>query len=346
MAEVYQNARVLIVDDDETNVRLLTSMLEQAGYGHVTSTEDSREVRALYIRHRPDLILLDLHMPHLDGYEVMEQLAQVVEATYLPILVITADLEPDARQKALALGAKDFVSKPFRQAELLWRIRTLLETRFLYLRIQSQNHLLEARVQERTRALEYAQIEILERLAIAAEYRDDNTGQHTRRVGQTSALIAQQLGWPEAQVALMRRAAPLHDIGKIGIPDHILLKQGRLTPEELVLIRTHTVIGARILSGSRFPLLQMAEQIALSHHERWDGDGYTPGLKRDAIPLVGRIVTVADVFDALTQQRPYKNAWPTGEAFAEVDRQRGLQFDPQVAEAFLRAMETNRVLAG
>lgn len=321
-------------------------MLAQAGYEHVTSTQDPREVRPLYIRNRPDLILLDLHMPHLDGYEVMEQLSQVVETTYLPILVITGDLDPDARQKALALGAKDFVSKPFDPIELQLRIRTLLETRFLYLRIQSHNHLLEAKVQERTRALEYAQIEILERLAMAAEFRDDNTGQHTRRVGQTAALVAQQLGWPEAQVSLIRRAAPLHDIGKIGIPDHVLLKQGRLTPEEFDTIRTHTVIGARILSGSRFPLLQMAEQIALSHHERWDGDGYTPGLRHDAIPIVGRIVAVADVFDALTQQRPYKNAWPLAEAVAEVERQRGRQFDPAVAEAFLRVMETHRVLAG
>ncbi|MGE5814829.1 MAG: HD domain-containing phosphohydrolase [Acidobacteriota bacterium] len=344
MADFHQNARVLIVDDEEANVRMLTRMLEQSGYEHVTATQDPRDVRALYIRQRPDLILLDLHMPHLDGYEVMEQLSQVIEATYLPILVITADLDRDARQKALAMGAKDFVSKPFDLMELQLRIRTLLETRFLYLRIQSQNHLLEARVQERTRALEYAQIEILERLAMAAEYRDDNTGQHTRRVGQTSALIAQELGWAESRVSLIRRASPLHDIGKIGIPDHILLKQGRLAPEEFDIIRTHTVIGARILSGSRFPLLQMAEQIALSHHERWDGDGYTPGLKRDAIPLVGRIVAVADVFDALTQQRPYKNAWPLGEAFAEVDRQRGQQFDPSVAEAFLRAMDTPRVL--
>jgi putative two-component system response regulator len=344
MAEFLQNARLLVVDDEETNVRMLTRMLEQAGYEHMASTQDPREVRSLYIRHRPDLILLDLHMPHLDGYEVMQQLSQVVETTYLPIVVITGDLDPDARQKALTMGAKDFVSKPFDPLELQLRIRTLLETRFLYLRIQSQNHLLEVKVQERTRALEYAQIEILERLAMAAEYRDDNTGQHTRRVGQTSALIAQELGWPESQVSLIRRAAPLHDIGKIGIPDHILLKQGRLTAEEFETIRGHTTIGARILSGSRFPLLQMAEQIALSHHERWDGNGYSAGLKQDAIPLVGRIVAVADVFDALTQQRPYKNAWPLGEAFAEVERQRGRQFDPAVAEAFLRAMNPDRVL--
>jgi putative two-component system response regulator len=156
--------------------------------------------------------------------------------------------------------------------------------------------------------------------------------------------VAERLGWSDTQVNLIRRAAPLHDVGKIGIPDHILLKPGRLSPEEFDLIRMHTSIGARILSGSRFPLLQLAEQIALMHHERWDGDGYTAGLGRDSIPLSGRIVAVADVFDALTQQRPYKPAWPVSEAFAEIERQRGHQFDPRVAEAFLRAMETDAVI--
>jgi putative two-component system response regulator len=288
------------------------------------------------------LILLDLHMPHLDGFEVMEQLGQIAEATYLPILVLTGDLDPDTKQRALSMGAKDFVYKPFDPVDVQLRIRTLLETRFLYLRIQSQNHILEAKVRERTRALEDAQIEIIERLAMAAEFRDDNTGQHTQRVGQTSALVAQQLGWSDTQVNLIRRAAPLHDVGKIGVPDTILLKPGKLTVEEFDLIKTHTVIGARILSGSRFPLLQMAEQIAISHHEWWDGNGYTPGLKHDAIPLVGRIVAVADVFDALTQQRPYKPAWPLSQAVAEVERQRGRQFDPRVADAFLRVMESSR----
>jgi putative two-component system response regulator len=343
MVAFHRHARILIVDHDEANVRLLARTLQNAGYDHVLTTTDSREARALYIRNRPDLILLDLQMPEVDGYEVMEQLAQVAEATYLPILVLTGDLDPAAKQRALSMGAKDFVYKPFDPIDVQLRIKTLLETRFLYLRVQSQNHILEAKVRERTRALEDAQIEIIERLAMAAEFRDDNTGQHTERVGQTAALVAQQLGWSDAQVNLIRRAAPLHDVGKIGVPDQILLKPGRLTPEEFDVIRTHTAIGARILSGSRFPLLQMAEQIALAHHERWDGDGYTPGLKQDRIPLPGRIVAVADVFDALTQQRPYKPAWPLGDAFSEIDRQRGQQFDPRVAEAFLRVMEATRV---
>jgi putative two-component system response regulator len=333
----FKHARIMIVDDEPGNVDLLKRVLERAGFHKLDSTSDPREAVALYVGTRPDLILLDLHMPHLDGLAVMDRLNEIVEASYLPILMLTGDMTPEARREALSRGAKDFVNKPFNPDEVLLRIRTLLETRFLYLQIQSQNQLLEAKVRERTRELEAAQIEIIERLARAAEFRDDNTGQHTERVGQMAALLARELGLPDAQVSLIRRAAPLHDVGKIGIPDSILLKLGKLTAAEFELVKTHTTIGARILSGSRFPLLRLAEEIAFSHHEQWDGRGYA-GLVGDTIPLAGRIVTVADVFDALTQKRPYKAAWPVEEAVAEIARQRGRQFDPQVVDAFLRVI--------
>jgi putative two-component system response regulator len=334
----FHNARILIVDDEENNVDILRRMLDREGFCRIESTTDSRQAVALYVDHRPDLILLDLHMPHLDGLEVMTRLNDIAEASYLPILILSGDLTPDARRDALSRGAKDFVNKPFQQDELLLRIRTLLETRLLYLQIQTQNQLLEAKVRERTRALEEAQIEIVARLAVAAEFRDDHTGQHTQRVGQMSALLAAALGLPEAQVALIRRAAELHDVGKIGVPDTILMKMGKLTPEEFDVVKTHTTIGARILSGGKFPLLRLAEEIAFTHHEHWDGNGYA-GIKGTAIALAGRIVTVADVFDALTQQRPYKAAWPLAEAIAEIDRQRGRQFDPAIVDAFLRVIE-------
>ena len=334
------HARILIVDDEEVNVDILRRFLARAGFTHVDSTTDSRQAAPLYMEHRHDLILLDLHMPNMDGLEVTTQLTEIASASYLPILILTGDLAPEARRDALSRGAKDFVNKPFRQDELLLRIRTLLETRLLYVQIQEQNQQLEATVRERTRELVEAQFEMIERLAIAAEFRDDNTGQHTQRVGQMSALLARQLGLTDSQVTLIARAAPLHDVGKIGVPDTILMKIGKLTPDEFAVVKQHTIIGARILSGGKFPLLQLAEEIALSHHERWDGAGYA-GIRGPDIPLAGRIVAVADVFDALTQRRPYKPAWPVAEAIAEIDRQRDRQFDPAVVDAFLRVIQSS-----
>jgi putative two-component system response regulator len=333
----FKHARILIVDDEPANVDLLRRVLERAGFTRIEATNDPRETAPLYVRSRPDLILLDLHMPQMDGLAVMDQLNQIAEASYLPILMLTGDMTPESRREALSRGAKDFVNKPFHADEVLLRIRTLLETRFLYLQIQSQNQILEAKVRERTRELEAAQMEIIERLARAAEFRDDNTGQHTERVGQMAAVLARHMSLPDSLISLIRRAAPLHDVGKIGIPDSVLLKLGKLTPDEFELVKTHTTIGARILSGSRYALLRLAEEIAFSHHERWDGSGYV-GLTGDQIPLAGRIVAVADVFDALTQKRPYKAAWPVADAVAEIDRQKGRQFDPIVVDAFMRVI--------
>jgi putative two-component system response regulator len=334
----FKQARILIVDDEAANVELLRRLLERAGFSRLDSTNDPREAAPMFKRLGPDLVLLDLHMPHMDGLQVIDELNQLGHASYLPILMLTGDMTPEARREALSRGAKDFVNKPFHADEVLLRIRTLLETRFLYLQIQSQNQMLEAKVQERTQELEAAQIEIIERLARAAEFRDDNTGQHTERVGQMAALLAQEIGLSDAQVALIRRAAPLHDVGKIGIPDSVLLKLGKLTDEEFALVKTHTTIGARILSGSHFSLLRLAEEIAFSHHERWDGSGYE-GIVGDTIPLAGRIVAIADVFDALTQKRPYKAAWPIGDAVAEIERQRSRQFDPVIVDAFMKVIE-------
>jgi putative two-component system response regulator len=268
---------------------------------------------------------------------VMEVLKTRIPAgAYFPILVVTADITPEAKRRALSAGARDFLSKPFDTTEVLLRIKNLLETRFLHLELQNQNQALEVKVRERTRELEQTQIEILKRLAQAAEFRDDDTGRHTQRVGQLAARLAQDLGLPEHQVELIRLAAPLHDLGKIGIPDHILLKPGRFSSSEYEQMKSHAVIGARILSGGRYPLLRMAEEIAYTHHERWDGSGYPLGLAGEAIALAGRIVAVADTFDALTHERPYKHAWPIADALAEIARQSGEKFDPSVVAALVR----------
>lgn len=329
-------ARILIVDDQDANLRLLEAILRRAGYANLKCVADARGVLAQVVEFQPDLILLDLRMPHEDGFAVMEGLARMIPfGSDVPVLVLTADVSSDAKQRALSSGAKDFLTKPFDPVEVVLRSRNLLETRFLHLELRNQNQVLEEKVRERTQQLEEAHHEILERLAIAAEYRDDQTGQHIKRVGHMSAVLARGLGLPSDQAALIERAAPLHDVGKIGIPDHILRKPGALTPEEFEIVKTHTTIGASILSGGRFPLLQMAEEIALSHHERWDGTGYPRGLKGEAIPLSGRIVAIADVFDAVVSLRPYKGSRSIEQAVTTISASAGTQFDPRVVDAFL-----------
>jgi putative two-component system response regulator len=334
-ANLLTTVRILIVDDQPTNVALLEGILQEEDFTCYQSITDSREALPAFLAYRPDLILLDLQMPFLDGFEVMRQIRTCLAPDdFLPILVLTADITPEAKRRALAGGALDFLTKPFDAMEAVLRIRNLLQTRTLHLQLQGQNQILDQKVHERTLELEETQVEILERLALAAEYRDDETGEHTRRVGEMAARIAHALDWSDSQVELIRRAAPLHDIGKIAIPDSVLLKAGRLTPEEYEQMKTHTQIGAKMLSGGRFPLLRLAEQIALTHHEHWDGGGYL-GLIGEDIPMAGRIVAVADVFDALTSERPYKQAWSMEESVEEIRRQSSRQFDPRVVEAFL-----------
>jgi putative two-component system response regulator len=328
-------ARILVVDDQIPNVTLLQRMLEQWGYEHVSATTQSHEVPNLVATLKPDLVLLDLQMPKPDGYELMEILAPRIEtAPRMPVLVLTADVTTATRQRALSVGASDFLSKPLEPIEVRLRIANLLETRRLELEMVGQNQLLEARVRERTADLEQARLELLERLALAAEYRDDNTQEHAQRVGRTVALLASAMGLPDADVEVLLQAAPLHDIGKIGVPDAILLKTAPLTDEEYALMQAHTTIGAQILSGSEFAILQTAERIAASHHERWDGGGYPYGLAGADIPLAGRLVALADVFDALVHERPYKPAWPLDRAIDEIRSLTGTHLDPDIVTAF------------
>ena len=334
--DLLKTSRILIVDDQASNVALLEGILQEDDFNCYQGITDSTQTLSVFLEYQPDLILLDLQMPILDGFDVLKQLrASLSSDDYAPILVLTANITPEAKRRALSEGAMDFLTKPFDPAEVILRIKNLLQTRLLHIQLQSQNRLLDHKVRERTAALEETQIEILERLALAAEYRDDDTGEHTKRVGRTVAGIANALGWSDEEVELIRRAAPLHDVGKIAIPDSILLKPGKLTPDEFERMKMHTTFGAKMLSGGRFPLLRLAEQIALIHHERWDGTGYM-GLREESIPIAGRIVTVADVFDALISERPYKKAWTTKDAIREIEGQSGRQFDPSVVKAFLK----------
>ncbi|BBL71726.1 HD domain-containing phosphohydrolase [Methylogaea oryzae] len=328
------DARILIVDDNRANIALLEKLLRKGGYSHVDSVSDPREVKALYEANRYDLILLDIRMPHLDGFQVMAQLRESKGDDYLSILVLTAELTSETKLRSLQEGAKDFLSKPFDSVEVLARARNLLEVRMFHNWLRDENRVLEEQVRQRTQELEYTRLEIIRRLGRAAEYRDNETGAHVIRMSKFCALLGGQIGLSEEECELLLNASPMHDIGKIGIPDRILLKPGKLDPDEWDIMKTHAAIGAEMLSGHDSTLLQMAEIIAATHHERWDGSGYPKGLKGEDIPLVGRITAVCDVFDALTSERPYKKAWSVEEALAEMEKLKGSHFDPILVDRF------------
>ena len=332
----FADAVILVIDDEPSIVKVVTTILARAGYEHVHGLTDALLAETSMRRLQPDLILLDLRMPSRDGLQVLDALvAEIPRSTYLPIVMLTGDDRPETRAQALARGARDFLHKPFERTEVLLRIQNLLETRGLHRRLEGQNRALEERVKDRTRELEASQLEVLQRLAGAGEYRDDDTGLHTARVATVAAILASAAGLAEHEIDLIARAAPLHDVGKIGIPDAVLLKPGKLTADEFGVMRRHTIIGARILEGSRSPLMQLAEAIALRHHEKWDGTGYPDGVVGDRIPLPARVVALADVFDALTHARPYRPAWTIEATLAEIARLRGTHFDPWLTDLFL-----------
>lgn len=333
--DIY-GAHVVIFDDEPANVLLLERLLEQLGYQSVKGFTDPTEGWE-YIQTAPtDLLLLDLQMPRLTGFEVLERLKnQDEEGVFLPVMVLTADATVNTKRQALSLGAHDFLTKPFEAFEVALRVKNLLRVRLAYKRLESENNGLEAEVSRRTAELERTQFEIIERLAAATEYRDDDTHAHTHRVGDMASTIAKIMGLDAQLVHDINFAAQLHDVGKIGISDTILLKPGKLTEEEYEIMKKHTIMGANILKGGSTSVMRMAEEIALTHHERWDGKGYPHGLAGEDIPIAGRIVSVVDVWDALTHSRPYKEAWPVEKAINLIRDNAGTQFDPQVAHAFI-----------
>jgi putative two-component system response regulator len=331
---------VLIIDDEAANVKLLDQILATEGYRNVRITTDSNEGLDCILSGWPDLILLDLHMPQPNGLEILNE-ARISHgsSSSCPILVFTADATTQTRREALRCGASDFLTKPGDMVEILLRVRNFLELRKLQKGLEATNRTLEDKVIARTQELWEANVEVVYRLGRAAEYRDDMTGGHINRVAELTYRIALEMGMLESQADLIRLATPLHDVGKIALPDAILLKKGSLTPEERDVMKRHTTVGAGILAHGKSDLLRMAEVIAQTHHERWDGKGYPYGLSGEDIPLVGRIVAVADVFDALTTDRPYKEAWPIERALDEIRRCAGAHFDPKVVDASMVVFE-------
>lgn len=330
----YQNATILIVDDQMTNILFLKSILQNAGYTKIHSTQDPTQVVSLVKEVNPDLICLDIHMPQINGFQIMGQLKIIRKDMFLPILVLTTEEDRETRLRALESGAKDFLQKPFDKIEVLIRIRNLLETSLLNQTISVQKETLEETVRLRTQQLKETQLEIVHRLAQAAEHRDKETGSHIVRMSHYATVLGRACGMNEDQCTLLFHATPMHDVGKLGIPDRILLKPDKLDADEWEIMKQHTVIGAQLLSNSQSPILQMAEMIALTHHEKWDGSGYPNRLAGEDIPLVGRICAVADVFDALSSKRCYKDPWPIEKVLQELDSLSGIQFDPRLIEMF------------
>lgn len=329
-------ARVLIIDDQKLHSFFLEKLLRQEGYNEVLCVIEPLKAIAAVRDFQPDLIVLDLIMPQINGFQVMEQLSDFRRDHYLPIIALAEDKGSEMRLNALQSGATDFLNKPYENVEILFRIRNMIEMRILHMAVESQNKLLEVKVQERTKELRDTQLEVIRRLAQAAEFRDNDTGIHIIRMSHYCAKFGEAMGFPEQECELILHASPLHDVGKIGIPDSILLKPGPLTQEEFETMKTHPTIGAQLLSGSNSPVMKMARVIALTHHEKWNGTGYPRQLKEDQIPLVGQICSVCDVFDALTMDRPYKKAWSTDDALQEIVKQKGQQFDPKIVDRFIK----------
>jgi len=327
--------RVLVVDDSRSSLAFLTQTISRLEGCEVESFLKPSAALARCDEVQFDLVLVDNVMPEIDGLELTRRLRAIESYRLVPIIMVTSDIEPGLRLQAIGAGATDFLNKPFDPVELQARARNLLALRKAQIELADRAQWLAAAVEDATRDLVAREEEIIWRLARAIEYRDGDTGGHVSRVAVISKIIGEAIGLSPERCRILYLAAPLHDIGKIGIADAILGKPGKLTPEELAIMREHVSIGARILEKGGSELIRVAELIAQSHHERWDGTGYPDRLSGEDIPVEARIVAIADVFDALCSTRPYKVAWPIEKAYAEIVRCSGTHFDPKCAEAFI-----------
>jgi len=331
---------VLVVDDELFNRELLEGLLVPLGY-EVTLAEDGKEALEKVKEKAPDVILLDIMMPVMDGFEVARRLKGKKETKSIPIVMVTALSEVEDRIKALEAGADDFMTKPVDIAELRATVSSQMQIKAYYDHMRDYQKELEAEVAKRTRQLreafeqiKIASLDTIYRLSRAAEYKDEDTGAHIKRMSHFSAAVAKQMNLDDHIIETILYAAPMHDIGKIGIPDRILQKQDKLEPDEWEIMKNHTIIGSQIMESSDAEFIKLGEIIALTHHEKWDGSGYPNGLKGEAIPLAGRITAIADVFDALTSKRPYKQPFPLDKSFQIIKESIGSHFDPKVVAAF------------
>jgi putative two-component system response regulator len=332
---------ILVVDDQLQNIELLEAHLVPQGYKIVKAT-NGKEALGELSGNQIDLIMLDIMMPGMDGFEVTHRIRQDNIHRLLPIILVTALRETEDRVKGIEAGCDDFISKPFDKTELLARVRSLLKVKAYNDLMANYRKELESEIASRTEELRYAfksikeaSLETIYRLSVASEYKDQTTGAHIMRMSHYAAAVARCMGMDENAIENTLYAAPMHDLGKLGIPDFILGKPAKLNPMEWKIMKQHTVIGAKILNGSKAEFIRLGETIAQNHHEKWDGSGYPNGLKGLEIPIAGRITAIADVFDALTSKRPYKGPLSAEKSLAIIGEERGSHFDPDVVNAFV-----------
>lgn len=327
--------KALLVDDSVSILSNLKALVESTSDLHCLAYTDPLEALDAARQHAFDIALIDYVMPVMNGIEVIRSLRDMPDYAQVPIVMVTTSVDEEVRIQALEAGATDFLPKSPLAAELKVRIRNLIRMSTAVRKLNDQATGLTQKVADATRALLVREEEMIFRLSLALEYRDNDTGGHTLRVAAYSQVIAEKLGLSPAMCRALFLASPLHDVGKVAIPDAVLLKPGRLTAEEFTVIKSHSAIGERILGGSSCDLIQLAAEIAGAHHERWDGSGYPHGLSGRLIPISARIVAIADVFDALTMERPYKSAMSLDQAFEYIENERSAHFDPTCVDAFM-----------
>ncbi len=358
-AEIHKST-IMVVDDELVNVKVVRKYLKDSGYEEFVTTTDSRKALALIKERRPDVVILDVMMPHIDGLQILTAVRQEEELSHIPILILTASEDSETKVRALELGASDFLRKPVDPAELIVRVRNVLIVKRYMDQMADYSTQLEREVQSRTQEVNDSRAEVIHALACAGEQRDSDTGSHVIRVARFAGILAAEMGMEKSQVELLEQTAVLHDVGKIGIPDAIMQKPGKLTEDEFKVVQKHCELGRNILLGvagnaqelkktsderewsCRSPILQTAARIAMSHHEKWDGSGYPAGLKGEDIPIEGRICAVADVFDALSSKRPYKEAFGWDKCCKILKEGRGQHFDPRVVDAFFARQDDIR----
>lgn len=333
----FPDAKIIVIDDNEQLLKFAQQVLKGGGYNDVRLIQDPRLAVDAIIGEDIDLVLVDVHMPHMDGYEVLERaIRKLGKDTYVPILMCTSDNAPESRQRALKLGASDFIAKPYETTEMLLRVRNFLRMRWMNLTIQQASAMLETRVRNRTRELVESRTEALDCLTRALEHRDDADIGQARRIANTSERIARALGLEDAEVEMIGLIAPLHDLGKLGLPYRLLIKLEEQPEGELPEMQRHTVLGEKIIGNCNSPILREVRELAKHHHERWDGTGYPDALRGEEIPMTCRIVALALAFDSLTNPRAGQSAVPRQDAVTEVARHRDTHFDPAVVDAFLK----------